>query len=133
MKILKRIVFTILIVLVLCMVGAYIYFDQNVPVQTNTTLTTFSDNYLGVDDLVSTSAISIAPNPFNGEARITCESCQGDYLLQITDLVGTIVQTQRVSGSNWTISKGSLTQGTYVLEARSARTGQSNRLKVTVY
>lgn len=28
MKILKRIVFTILIVLVLCMVGAYIYFDQ---------------------------------------------------------------------------------------------------------
>jgi uncharacterized repeat protein (TIGR01451 family) len=112
---------------------AYIYFDQNVPVQTNTTLTTFSDNYLGVDDLVSTSAISIAPNPFNGEARITCETCQGEYLLQITDLVGKIVQTQKVSGSNWTISKGSLTQGTYVLEARSARTGQSNRLKVTVY
>lgn len=112
---------------------AYIYFDQNAPVQTNTTLTTFSDNYLGVDDLVSNSVISIAPNPFNGEARISCESCQGEYILQLTDLVGKVVQTQLVSGSNWTISKGSLTQGTYVLEARSAKTGQSNRLKVTVY
>ncbi|MFM7177250.1 MAG: SprB repeat-containing protein [Bacteroidota bacterium] len=112
---------------------AYIYFDLNAPVQTNTTLTTFSDNYLGIDDLVSNSVISIAPNPFNGEASITCESCQGEYLLLLTDLVGKVVQTQSVSGSNWTISKGSLTQGTYVLEARSARTGQSNRLKVTVY
>jgi hypothetical protein len=102
-------------------------------VQTNTTLTTFSDNYLGVDDLVSNSVISIAPNPFNGEARISCESCQGEYLLQMTDLVGKVVQSQWVSGNNWTISRGSLTQGTYVLEARSARTGQSNRLKVTVY
>ncbi|MFM8950511.1 MAG: T9SS type A sorting domain-containing protein, partial [Bacteroidota bacterium] len=109
------------------------YFDLNAPVQTNTTLTTFSDNYLGIDDLVSNSVISIAPNPFNGEASITCESCQGEYLLLLTDLVGKVVQTQSVSGSNWTISKGSLTQGTYVLEARSARTGQSNRLKVTVY
>ncbi len=112
---------------------AYIFFDQNAPVQTNTTLTTFSDNYLGVGDLVSNSVISIAPNPFNGEARINCESCQGEYILQLTDLVGKVVQTQRVTGNNWTISKGSLTQGTYLLEARSAKTGQSNRLKVTVY
>lgn len=112
---------------------AYIYFDQNAPIQTNTTLTTFSDNYLGVDDSYSNSVLSISPNPFNSEAMIRCEPCQGEYLMQVTDMIGKVVHTQLVTGSAWTLAKGSLSKGTYLVEVRSVVTGQSNRLKVTVY
>jgi uncharacterized repeat protein (TIGR01451 family) len=112
---------------------AYIYFDQNPPIQTNTTLTTFSDNYLGVDDLASISGLSISPNPFNSEAVVECEDCQGEYLMQVIDMLGKVVHLQEVSGTRWTLYKGSLSPGTYLLEVRSRSTNQLNRLKITVY
>lgn len=112
---------------------AYIYFDQNAPVQTNTTLTTFSDTYLGVDDLISDAVLTIAPNPFNTEAVISCNNCQGEYLMQVTDVVGKLVYSQLVTGPSWTLAKGSLRKGSYLVEVRSVSTGHSNRLKVTVY
>ncbi|MFM7078819.1 MAG: SprB repeat-containing protein [Bacteroidota bacterium] len=112
---------------------AYIYFDQNAPIQTNTTLTTLSDNYLGVDELGPDAVLSVSPNPFHDEAVIHCNQCQGEYLMQVTDMIGKVVHSQRVTAPTWIFSKGSLSKGTYLLEVRSVSTGQSNRLKVTVY
>ncbi|MFN5325320.1 MAG: T9SS type A sorting domain-containing protein [Bacteroidota bacterium] len=111
---------------------AYIYFDQNAPVQTNTTLTTFSDNYLGIDEMLSDDILSIYPNPFNNEAVINCNQCQGDYLLQITDLVGKVVRNLWVNGSTWMLYKDFLSPGTYVVEVTSVKNGQAARMKFTV-
>ncbi|MFN5324042.1 MAG: T9SS type A sorting domain-containing protein, partial [Bacteroidota bacterium] len=77
--------------------------------------------------------LSAIPNPFSSETRISCTDCVGIQRLIVLDLAGRTVHSQLVEGTNWTLYKGTLSPGTYVVEVSSVKSGQSARMKVTVY
>ncbi len=70
---------------------AYIYFDQNAPVSTNTTFTTFSNSSTGLIALSGKSKgiITFSPHPLHGSTMIRFDGVsQHTYILEISDLSG---------------------------------------------
>lgn len=98
---------------------AYIYFDLNSPVQTNVTLTTFSDNWLYVKDQTDENIFEIYPNPMNDKAILKLITpSQVNYQICIKDLSGRIIQstTSLINGS-MNINVSGFSSGNYIIEA----------------
>lgn len=88
---------------------AYIYFDWNPPIITNTTVT--ENVALSVDNQQKNTDITLYPNPVGEFLNI-----KGDNLLryEITDISGRIIQTGLLQGS--VINTSSLSSGIYQIK-----------------
>jgi uncharacterized repeat protein (TIGR01451 family) len=99
---------------------AYIYFDLNSPVITNTTLTTFSDNFLSIADSPDGNALfELFPNPMDDIAVLHLKTPSDiNYSVTLMDINGRkiFVSKNMVNGS-LVIENNKLPAGTYILEA----------------
>lgn len=98
---------------------AYIYFDLNLPVVTNTTVTTFSDNFLGIADVSGEASLfSLFPNPMSNGAVLKYDGKNNDAItVELMDLSGRIVKpSQKMQNGTLFISNKGLSSGTYLVK-----------------
>jgi len=99
---------------------AYIYFDLNNAVVTNTTLTTFSDNFLSLaDDAGSNELFELFPNPMNDLTLLRLKyPSDVKYTITMTDIQGRkIFASKKLVNGSLLIENNDLQSGTYILEA----------------
>jgi uncharacterized repeat protein (TIGR01451 family) len=115
---------------------AYIYFDLNSPVVTNTTLTTLSDNFLGLhNETGSENWFSLFPNPSAGDVLVKLNAGKsGDYTMSIFDAAGRLVIQKELNGQDHLSVKSEwLAPGSYMIELKSNETGTSAKSKLIKY
>lgn len=97
---------------------AYIYFDWNAPIITNTT---YNINVIGMDGIAENNKLNVYvfPNPANESVTISCE---GDFDYQLVDLSGRIISSGSASDSE-SISISNAAVGIYQL---NVQTNQGN-------
>jgi uncharacterized repeat protein (TIGR01451 family) len=100
---------------------AYIYFDLNSPVQTNTTLTTFSDNWLGIAENAD-SQFELYPNPFSESATLRLKSSGNEiFEISILDLTGRkVANTLESVNGQIQIQRNQLNAGVYFIQVKMA-------------
>lgn len=99
---------------------AYIYFDLNSPVVTNTTLTTFSDNYLSIADIAGENALfELFPNPMDDVTLLRLKAPSNvQYKITMTDIQGRVIfESQKLLNGSLLIENDLLPSGTYILQA----------------
>ncbi|MBK8874926.1 MAG: T9SS type A sorting domain-containing protein [Bacteroidetes bacterium] len=111
---------------------AYIYFDLNSPIVTNTTLTTLSDNFLGLSDSFNENNLfSLYPNPSSKGALLKYqgEDVQNIYV-EVLDLTGRVVsEKKQMNSGRLYLSTDLLMSGVYMIRI----TGKSiNYLQMVV-
>ncbi len=113
---------------------AYIYFDSNAPVQTNTTLSTFSNNWLGIAENNSGFQLQLFPNPMNESVTIKLNGIYtGSWQLIMYDLTGRVVNSFPLSrDEDLVLHRGSLAPGMYLVEAAPVNGGNSKHLRLVV-
>ncbi len=95
---------------------AYIYFDFNPAVVTNTYVHTISDLYFGLDE-IAIPTISLYPNPAN--QTVLCNFNSNRFQsINVIDLSGKIIlKESNLSNGQTTISTANLAEGVYIIEA----------------
>jgi uncharacterized repeat protein (TIGR01451 family) len=99
---------------------ADIYFDNNAPVITNTTLNTLGDgSFTGVEEsTTSTDDLVVLPNPARGTTTVRLGNAfQGRVDLQLFDVSGALVQQMTRRSSTVLVDQGTLPAGVYLLRA----------------
>lgn len=89
---------------------AYIYFDYNEPVVTNTVATTFLDLITGQQDATMSSGAYIYPNPAKDKINVTVPNAE---TLNIYNATGTLVWSEVVIGTQ-ELSISNLKSGLYL-------------------
>jgi uncharacterized repeat protein (TIGR01451 family) len=113
---------------------AYIYFDLNSPVITNTTLTTFSDNFLGIYEPGESNNFEIFPNPMTHSATVRLKNqSNDDYFISVYDITGrNVISSRQMQNGVLTLYKGDLKAGVYILEAQPVNDGAVEKLRLIV-
>lgn len=102
---------------------AYIYFDFNSPVQTNTvTNTLVNDIYVGIPRAEFPASVSLVPNPFHNETMIVLgEGFSGKQAhLRVMNAWGELVLSKTVNATTEKISRGNLAPGIYFYDVQNA-------------
>jgi uncharacterized repeat protein (TIGR01451 family) len=108
---------------------AYIYFDFNEAIITNTAVNTFVSS-IGVNEVETNAGISIYPNPSEGDFTIAAEDMNaGDYIV-IFDAMGREVFRKQVMNSNTTRIDTNLPTGQYVLQIQGSVNVQTTKVVV---
>jgi len=94
----------------------YIYFDENAPVVTNTTLNTI-DLPSGITRIITSTGIVAYPNPASDQ--LVVENLDGGEI-SVLNLNGTVMTKQLVAGSKATIDVTNLPAGVYILKTVSS-------------
>ncbi len=114
---------------------AYIYFDLNAPVVTNTTLTTYSDNFLAVADVSNEDNLfELFPNPMENTAMLRIKNRSDiNYTVTMRDLQGrTVNAPQKLENGILLIKKDQLVTGTYILEAVPNNNTEASYLRLII-
>ena len=90
----------------------------------NATVTVEFEQSVGFDNIFG-SNVSIFPNPFTNVLHITGAE---NSVLQVTNVLGAVVHTQRIAGANESIYLGELSAGVYFF--RLERDGQTKTVTV---
>jgi uncharacterized repeat protein (TIGR01451 family) len=101
---------------------AYIYFDNNSPVVTNTTRNTVDTltNSTGIATMKGNTTIHLYPNPNNGSFTLsTPEGVNKQYI--IADMLGNIVTQQVVTSTNQIINMNEVANGIYTMQVKGAQ------------
>jgi uncharacterized repeat protein (TIGR01451 family) len=103
---------------------AYIYFDLNTPIITNTTLTRFVSQFTSLKELHK-SSIKVYPNPFSGKAVVQTQMILEEPQLMLYDLQGRVISIQYPAGNtnSFEVDAGQLSSGTYILKLTDKTTG----------
>ena len=103
---------------------AYIYFDLNTPIITNTTLTRFVSQFTSLKELHK-SGIKVYPNPFSGKAVVQTQMILEEPQLMLYDLQGRVISVQYPAGNtnSFEVDAGQLSSGTYILKLTDKTTG----------
>jgi hypothetical protein len=97
---------------------AYIYFDNNMAVVTNTATSTVGVN--GVAQVSNNSSIHLYPNPNKGSFTLqTSGSINTDYT--ISDMLGHIITQQSIRSDNQQIDLPEAAEGVYTLSVKGAQ------------
>jgi uncharacterized repeat protein (TIGR01451 family) len=111
---------------------AYVYFDYNNAVITNTATNEVSTP-LSLQNLSKQMNVSVHPNPFEESTTISFSNPDRDkFTLTVYDLTGNIVKTMSGSETEFLISRDSLTSGVYIYKLINQRTKLSAKGKVSV-
>ena len=101
---------------------AYIFFDYNEPVVTNTTVNTFTTPKVGLNTVLPGVAFNIFPNPGSGLFSVVCNRLlEEGALVDIYDLYGNLVYTQAMKGRILEMNLGGLNNGFYICRLSSGR------------
>lgn len=102
---------------------AYIYFDFNEAVITNTTLNTIASP-VGIESIISnTGNIKVYPNPFSESTTfvIQADKLNENYSFQLIDVLGKTVQSiNNISEKQFAISRNGLQNGIYFYSITNA-------------
>ncbi len=101
---------------------AFIYFDINPAVVTNTTVNTVSLFGTGIKT-INTSAmnISVSPNPVHDKSLFTIDGATGEVSFEITDVTGRKVFETNTTDRNITLESEAYASGMYVYTARDTK------------
>ncbi|MDF2438846.1 MAG: hypothetical protein K0Q95_3222 [Bacteroidota bacterium] len=93
---------------------AYIYFDFNAPVITNTAINTYNVA-ASVGETSSNRRISVYPNPFNDQTTfvINGTDLNGHCSFVMTDVLGKVVREITTADKQFTVSREGLNNGMY--------------------
>jgi uncharacterized repeat protein (TIGR01451 family) len=93
---------------------AYIYFDFNEAVVTNTTLNTIAAP-VGIQETIINGSVSVYPNPFSDQTTfvITSEKPNETYSFEMTDVLGKKVKQIRTNEKQFSVSRDDLKNGMY--------------------
>ncbi len=108
---------------------AYIYFDFNAPIVTNTTLNSILDITTSIEEQKE-SHVAVYPNPTNGVFTIQLESKE-KQLVQLYDMAGNIVLTQTIENGKVHIDANYLAAGIYNISIKG-NTSVTNKKLVIV-
>jgi uncharacterized repeat protein (TIGR01451 family) len=115
---------------------AYIFFDQNAAVITNTTFNTFSDLTSGLSVINSgiDDQVKIAPHPLTSEAQLMFNGDPShDYSLNIMDVSGrAITKTEIFSGTSYILQREQMPQGIYLLQIIDLQSGKQFHTRLMV-
>lgn len=102
---------------------AAIYFDNNAPMITNTTLNTYAVSTVGIgEEVLAADGISVCPNPTQGIATVRFDQgLQGRVALDLMDATGRVVRTFSRRSDTVVIDGGDLSEGVYLLRATDER------------
>lgn len=111
---------------------AYIYFDYNSPILTNTTYTIIDDP-TGIDNPASGAfVISVFPNPANTILNVRIHSQINDFILNIYNAFGVLVHRKSYTGHHFMVDTQSLYNGIYTCRLVSSINGESHFFKFVV-
>jgi hypothetical protein len=98
---------------------AYIYFDFNTPVITNTAFVTLGTELTtGVNEaqaLKGEDGINIYPNPFTSTATIGFSVEQQNTTVKVMDLLGNVLIDEKVKGNTYVIDMKEKARGVYII------------------
>ena len=100
---------------------AYIYFDANQAVVTNTTDNHRSDFPTAIKNITGSAITSqVLPNPSSDKARIDFEGTTGAIELKITDALGNVIISNTTETTYYTLNAEKLSAGIYFYAAKDA-------------
>lgn len=108
---------------------AYIYFDFNEPIITNTTVNTFAV-VQSVSENETNQNVRIYPNPTSGEFTIVSEVLTGDARVSIYDVAGREVYSQNTTSIGSALLTQKMEPGHYLVRINNARSNQTVKLIV---
>jgi hypothetical protein len=94
---------------------AFIYFDFNPPVVTNTTLNTLA-NLVGVNPGLNRAGLRVAPNPFGSQTQFLFDNPSGAvHSLMVRDASGRLVKVETgITGSSFLLDGSGFAAGMYL-------------------
>jgi hypothetical protein len=100
---------------------AYIYFDNNPAVVTNTTVNIYDTiaSPLGIRNITAANTVSIYPNPNKGSFTLMTANSIGETYT-ITDMLGNVIAEKTISSNRQTIQLSEAIEGVYTLTVRGA-------------
>ena len=106
---------------------AYIYFDYNTPIVTNTTYNSIISD-VGIKEL-SEKSVSIYPNPTNGNFTVELNT-KGKQSLQAFDMTGNVVLSQTIENGKTTIDASHLAAGIYNISIKGTSSITNKKLVI---
>jgi uncharacterized repeat protein (TIGR01451 family) len=107
---------------------AYIYFDYNSPIVTNTTINEYTQ-VVSVKENFNQPVAIVFPNPTNG--LFTIQSANKDkQLIKVHDIAGNVVLTQILENGNGTVDATYLAAGIYNLNISSSYSAINKKLVI---
>jgi hypothetical protein len=95
---------------------AYIYFDFNPAVVTNTAINTLHIDNASIDELANDQRLLVYPNPFTETTTVYFGEDLTNHSIQIVDPLGKLVYSNTtLTGNKVEIEASSLTEGMYIL------------------
>ena len=107
---------------------AYIYFDFNSPIVTNTTYNSIKDITTGLTEEKENIA-SVYPNPSNGLFTIEL-STKEKQNLQLFDMAGNVVLSQAIENGKATIDANNLAAGIYNISIKGNDSVSNKKLVI---
>ena len=107
---------------------AYIYFDFNDPIVTNTTYNSILDISTGIEEQKE-SHVAVYPNPTNGLFTILLESKE-KQLVQLYDMAGNVVLSKTIENGNATIDASHLAAGIYNISIKGNTSVMNKKLVI---
>jgi uncharacterized delta-60 repeat protein/uncharacterized repeat protein (TIGR01451 family) len=99
---------------------AFIYFDANPPVATNTVLNTFvSASLMGIAENENTDGVIIFPNPANDIITLNISGFKGSTRLEIYNITGQLMQQQQINNENKMMDVSRLNSGIYFVKVKT--------------
>ncbi|MFK7970130.1 MAG: T9SS type A sorting domain-containing protein [Bacteroidia bacterium] len=94
---------------------AYIYFDFNAPIVTNTTISTLVNPTTAIESIPQVSRLKVWPNPASDEVHFRLDNQVHNGVLTILDLQGrTVVTKKNISEREFRVSLHGLLSGMYM-------------------
>ncbi|MCW3105480.1 MAG: C-terminal target protein [Bacteroidetes bacterium] len=112
---------------------AFIYFDYNAAVITNTTTNVIAGATLGIDKLDAVGAVSLFPNPAQDEISILVPAKYRDYRIELLDIAGRVV-IEKETGSAATVQRmdvSALNNGIYLLKVSDKQGSEVRKLIIS--
>jgi hypothetical protein len=110
---------------------AFIYFDFNAPVETNTAVNTITDN-VGIGTIKQVDLqMALIPNPAHNTVTIQLQNISPNTTLKVFDVLGTLVKQQTIQQASTTIDISTLQAGIYFVQVESVNGRGVKRLVVS--
>jgi uncharacterized repeat protein (TIGR01451 family) len=97
---------------------AYIYFDYNPAVVTNTTVNEYVDPVNSVRQVVRSGSVNVYPNPGNGSFTVKMDN-DGQYAIEVYSVIGVCVYRGEQAGSEFQLDLRNKPNGLYLLKVKT--------------
>lgn len=108
---------------------AYIYFDYNAPVKTNTVLNTINYTIGMKENIMTNENFSVYPNPNGGKFIMNFENLTGKALIDVYNMTGQLILSDELSNSLVkTIDLSKQAKGIYLVKVKTDNYSSSEKI-----